>query len=264
MGQTEVTIFIIIINAILLILIIGIILFIYQYRRRKLLHQKEKSILEEQHQRELLGTQLEIQQQTMQFIGREIHDSVTQKLTLASIYTQHLAFENRHPGLNEKLDGISHIINDSLDELRELSKSLTNTDLQQRALTDLLLIECNRVNETGICTAAFSSRGEVPGMNNTVKSSLLRIVQEFIQNSLKHSRCRSIWVDVRYEPEGLRLRMADDGCGFDTEAIQGRGIGLNNMRRRIQFMGGMLTLQSETPGGTRLNVFVPSDKLNLA
>ncbi len=107
MGKAEITIFIILINAILLIFIIGIIIFIFQYRKRKILHQKEKGIMEEKHRIELLNTQLEIQQQTMQFIGREIHDSVTQKLTLASIYTQHLEFENQYPGLLEKLKGIS-------------------------------------------------------------------------------------------------------------------------------------------------------------
>ncbi|HNU89087.1 MAG TPA: ATP-binding protein [Ferruginibacter sp.] len=261
MGKAEITIFIILINAILLIFIIGIIIFIFQYRKRKILHQKEKGIMEEKHRIELLNTQLEIQQQTMQFIGREIHDSVTQKLTLASIYTQHLEFENQYPGLLEKLKGISRIINDSLDELRELSKNLTDTELQHGKLTDLLKMECDRVNETGICRASFEP-GETAGINNAVKISLLRIVQEFIQNSLKHAACQNICIELKHERDGLRLVASDDGLGFDPEAIQSRGIGLNNMRRRIQFMGGILNLQSEKGSGTRLNLFIPEEKLN--
>jgi len=261
MGKTEITIFIILINAILLIFIIGIIFFIFQYRKRKLLHQKEKGILEEKHRAELLSTQLGIQQQTMQFIGREIHDSVTQKLTLASIYTQHLEFENQYPELLEKLKGISRIINDSLDELRNLSKNLTDTQFQQSELPDLLALECDRVNETGLCRASFTTEGST-GIGNSVKSSLLRIVQEFIQNSLKHAACKNILIELRYEPDGLRLVAADDGAGFDPAAVQSRGIGLNNMRRRIQFIGGVLNLQSEKGKGTNLNLFVPQQQLN--
>lgn len=219
--------------------------------------------MEEKHRTELLNTQLEIQQQTMQFIGSEIHDSVTQKLTLASIYTQHLEFENQYPELLEKLKGISRIINDSLDELRELSKNLTDTQLQHSELPDLLTIECDRVNETGICQATFVC-GESAGMNNAVKSSLLRIVQEFIQNSLKHSGCRNIVIELAYDHNGLRLVLADDGAGFDAAEVQSQGIGLNNMRRRIQFMGGTLNLQSEKGSGTRLSLFIPKEKLNPA
>jgi len=261
MGKTEITIFIVLINAILLILITGIIIFIFQYRKRKILHQKEKGMIEEKHRTELLNTQLEIQQQTMQFIGREIHDSVAQKLTLASIYTQHMEFENQYPQLQDKLKGISRIINDSLDELRELSKSLTDTKFQHIQLAELLIQECERVNETGICQAAFESRGS-DSIDNSVKSFLLRIVQEFIQNSLKHSGCRTILIELRYDDDGLRLNISDDGIGFDTEAAQNRGIGLNNMHRRIHFIGGILNLQSDQGLGTRLDLFVPQKQLN--
>ncbi|MBK8610826.1 MAG: histidine kinase dimerization/phosphoacceptor domain-containing protein [Chitinophagaceae bacterium] len=93
--------------------------------------------MKEKHHIELLNTQLESQQQTMHFIGQEIHDSVAQKLTLASIYTQRMEFDNEMPGIKDKLTGVSKIINDSLLELRELSKNLTDTKLQK-------IQECDR------------------------------------------------------------------------------------------------------------------------
>src|SRR6185436_9531091 len=103
MGQTEIIIFIVLANIILLIFITGIIVFVFQYRKRKLLHEREKIFLEKQHKLDLLNSQLQVQSQTMQFIGQEIHDSVAQKLTLASIYTQQLEFENADTPLNEKI-----------------------------------------------------------------------------------------------------------------------------------------------------------------
>ena len=79
---------------------------------------------------ELLDTQVQMQQQTMTYIGREIHDSVSQKLTLASIYAQKLEFESKDGTMSDKLKMINTIINDSLAELRDLSRTLTDSEFQ--------------------------------------------------------------------------------------------------------------------------------------
>jgi signal transduction histidine kinase len=260
MGQTEITIFIILVSIIVLIFGIGIIVFVIQYRKRKLLHQKEKATIEERHQVELLNTQLLAQEQTMQFIGREIHDSVAQKLTLAAIYTQKLEYENELPGMTAKLKNISTVINDSLLELRDLSKTLTDNKMHDTSLQGLLDFECERVNETGICRAELESAFDGT-ISVTVKSFLLRIIQEFIQNSLKHSEGKLIRVRIEEDDEGLLVTASDNGKGFDCENIRSRGIGLTNMERRVQLIGGNFNLQSETGKGTRLLVHVPAKNL---
>ena len=83
MGQTEYKIFIVLATLILLVFINGIIIFVFQYRKRKLLHEKEKEMINKQHTQDLLHTKLDIQTQTMQDIGREIHDNIGQRLRLA-------------------------------------------------------------------------------------------------------------------------------------------------------------------------------------
>src|SRR6185295_2576706 len=139
------------------------------YRKRKLLHVREKAAIEKQHKLDLLNNQLQIQQQTMQFIGSEIHDSVAQKLTLASIYSQKLEYENKHPDILDKVGKISSIINDSLSELRDLAKTLSNANIQDEGLTELLLLEEERVNGAGICTMQVESDFN-RAMSITVKS----------------------------------------------------------------------------------------------
>ena len=71
--------------AAIIIFIAGLLLFLNQLKNRRILHEKEKSNIEKQHKLDLLNNQLKVQQQTMQFIGSEIHDSVAQKLTLATL-----------------------------------------------------------------------------------------------------------------------------------------------------------------------------------
>ena len=262
MGKTEILVFIIAANILLLVVIFGIVLFIIQYRRRKLLQTKEKETMIEIHQQELLTTQLEMQTQTMQHIGREIHDNVGQKLTLASLYTQQLAYENKAPHINDKIENIGNIINESLTELRQLSKSLTDDSIANNNISALLQQECDKVNDLKKCSVVFSTNQKNLLLPYQVKSILLRIVQEFLQNSIKHAQCRNITVTLKEEKTALLLHLEDDGKGFEATAfVDAKGIGLSNMKKRTELIGGNYHLESNTGKGTHLNIEIPLHKI---
>jgi signal transduction histidine kinase len=89
----------------------------------------------------------------------------------------------------------------------------------------------------------------------------LRIVQEFIQNSLKHAGAKLITIRVEKQDNGLLLFASDNGKGFDYENIRSRGTGLTNMERRVHGVGGIFNLQSEPGKGTSLRVIVPAGNL---
>jgi len=110
----------------------------------------------EEHQKELLSTQLEKQNQTMQHIGREIHDNVGQKLTLTSLYTQQLAFENKAPHSNDSIENTSKIINESLSELRELSKTLTDNSIELKSINELIAAEVKKITGSNLCDIQYN------------------------------------------------------------------------------------------------------------
>ena len=129
MEQKEIVVLIFAAFAAIALMCIGFVAILFIHRNRKVNYQNEKKIMSQLHEQILLSTQLEMQTQTMQYIGREIHDNIGQKLTLASLYTQQLAYENKAPQINDKIENISNIINESLAELRQLSKSLTDDSI---------------------------------------------------------------------------------------------------------------------------------------
>jgi len=92
MGKTELLITIISFNIFFLMFVIAVFIYIRNYRQRKREYLNEIEMKNELHQRELLSTQLEIQQATMQQIGRELHDNIGQKLTLVSLYVQQMLY----------------------------------------------------------------------------------------------------------------------------------------------------------------------------
>jgi signal transduction histidine kinase len=256
MGQNAVNTLLAFSSIILFVFVTGLIIFFFQYRNRRAQHEREKALIEEKHKSDLLETQLKSRQQTMQFIGQEIHDSVTQKLTLASIYTHQLEFDQQDKIIIEKISGVNKIISDSLLELRDLSRSLTDTQLQDTPLPELIRLEAGRVNATGFCKVIVSCDAEV-SINTSEKSTLIRVIQEFFQNSVKHSECNEIKVQVQNQTNGLVLFLTDNGKGFNPSDTNGGGIGISNMKRRIQFIGGTFQLNSGIGTGTRVDIFVP-------
>lgn len=260
MGEREITIFIVIANVILLVFISGIIIFIAQYRKRRILHETEKEIISKTHQEELLSRQVEIQTQTMRDIGREIHDNVGQKLTLASIYSNQLSHES--PAQNQKIEQISKLLNESLQDLRQLSKSLVQPQLAQSDLIVLLEEEAKQINQTGV-KLKIKTDLKTLDLDFETKNSVFRLLQEFIQNSLKHSKCKNITIIIS-EKEAFasskgflktQILIEDDGIGFDQN-IKKDGIGLSNMKRRANEIGADFELKSELGKGTKLNLMI--------
>ncbi len=258
MGKTEFNLFIITANLLLVIFIAGILVFIFRYRKRKLIHEKEKEVLQEIHHKEILTAQLESQQQAMQYIGRDIHDNVGQKLTLAALYVQNLSYVGKYPEIDNELQSIGSVINESLIDLRQLSRSLVESGTTGTSLVKLLRNECERITASGICRVVLSAENE-PAITSANKNVLYRIVQEFIQNSLKHSACKNITISL-HSHDGLFMVLKDDGSGFLPEQ-QTAGIGLQNMYQRAALIGADLDLVSTPGGGTRLNLFIPAGKI---
>ncbi|MGB8190777.1 MAG: ATP-binding protein [Chitinophagaceae bacterium] len=256
MQQAEMIYYLIMYNAILLIFIIGLILFFLQFRNAKITFLAEKTAIQKEHQIDILNTRLEMQQQTMQHIGQEIHDSVGQKLTLAALYVQQLEFENKYPFINKNLKDIGSIVNDSLMELRELSKTLVDEQYDRTSLRELIELECARIKNAGICAMSFESNEDKIALSPTEKNVLLRIVQEFMQNSLKHASCSLISVRLNWDDSSLTIIAMDDGKGFDVDLVHSPGLGLNNMKRRAGLIGAGFELHSKEGSGTKMTLLL--------
>ena len=256
MGQAEIIIFIILATLIVFVFNGAAVAFIIQYRKRKLEHQQEKESINKVHAQELLTKQVKIQYQTMQDIGREIHDNVGQKLTLASIYTQHLSFQTKEDGIQSKLNEIAAIIDESLSELRNLSKHLTaqeeTTDEWMNKVND----EINRLKKMSNCPIHFESSVASLKATNTIQNFIIRIIQEFSQNSLKHADCTLIEIMIRSQNQHLIVALQDNGKGFDSTRSF-NGIGIDNMRKRAELIHAEFDLKSEINKGTKLLISIP-------
>lgn len=257
MGKTEILAFIVLISVTIFVFFAVIIGMIVQYRRKKISYEHEKKVTDELHKSELLNIKMEVQEETMQQIGIEIHDFIAQKLTLASLRLQQIEYENRYAELNSSLITTSSLINESLDDLRQLSHKLLRNSKEQIDIVDLLKSEYERVKQLGICNIHFKSDCSGLSVTTDAGHTILRIVQEFIQNSLKHSGCKNLQLSID-SSDSFRLFVSDDGKGFDMNAeMTGGGFGLKNIRKRAGLIHADLVISSQPGSGTSMQLSFP-------
>ena len=257
MQQKEVYIAIIFITIIIVIFIVGIVLIIYQYRKKKLLHLSERNLMALHHQKELHEATLQMQQLTMQDIGREIHDGVGQRLTLASIYSKQLIHKNIPDESKQKMEEVSKLINESLIQLRVLSKELISEEEHVVALNDLVLTEVEKIEALEVCKIKLTLSDEIYFRHNQAMF-VIRILQEFIQNSLKYASCTIIDICLQKVGNHLVVKIIDNGIGFDTHGNY-QGIGLKNMKKRAEMIHADYIFESVINKGTQLTL-----KLNIS
>ena len=246
--------------AVLLAFALAVLAVMIIYRKRKMQHLREIQEMNNKFSRELLVAQLETQQQTMQYIGSEIHDNVGQQLTLAFLYTQQIHLPDSQA--SERLSSIASIINDSLTDLRSLSKNLIEPSTLKEDLDQLIQKECIQLRNSGFCEIEFSLvKVTDDDLSFAVKSFMFRILQEFLQNSLKHSRCKRIVVELAKKIDTLVLKASDDGTGFDFEAKRHQGAGLTNMKKRASFIHADLRIESDSSKGTQMKLTIPYTQL---
>lgn len=255
MGESVFIISLILFNIIFVVFLVAILVFIKSYRTKKKAHDKELLHKELKHREELLITKLEIQTQTMEYIGREIHDNVGQKLTLSCLYLQQIMQKGIPHQNNSQIKQVNTIINESLGDLRLLSKDLTNDQITFQSFNDLIALECRKLEELKLYRVAYNNDTEIVINTYNEKSILLRITQEFIQNSIKHAKCTEISITLRDDDKGnFVLVLKDNGVGFNTKSLDNKGIGLDNIKKRIKMLDGHLTMYSNENEGVCLTI----------
>jgi len=264
MGEKEINVFFLSVILTVLLLVMAVYFIIISIRRRNILYKKERAANAILHKQELLETRQEVQQKLMQNIGSELHDTIGQKLTLTYLQMENTLLSDDMEDIKTRIAAQNVLIQESLNELRSISKMLTTQHFADFSFVHYLQKEMARINESGICQTFFSSpRDTFDFLNEHINLSLVRICQEFIQNSLKHSGGTTIEIRVVLTGAALELTCADNGKGIDWDQVAAYrisgGSGLKSIERRIQSIGA--GFQWTCSNGTQLHISLPLNKI---
>ena len=226
----------------------------FQKRKNKLLLDTLKQ--QKQFEETVAKTGEEIQEQTLKYIGEELHDNIGQLLSLASMQMGMLgvkiAEEIKEPYLETQ-----KIIKESLQEVRALSKSLNTDVIQNRGFEKSIKAEIERLNRMKLIAADLIIAGDViPFENKKDGIILFRILQEFISNTVKHSKAAELNISLDYNQKQLIIKAKDDGCGFIMDEVNDSS-GLLNMKNRAELTESSYNLISKPNEGTELTIIYP-------
>jgi len=218
---------------------------VYQLRVRQLKHEFV-AVLEERNR-----------------IARELHDSLAQGFTSISIHLEALSAKMGapHDAAREHLNQARLLVRSSLAEARRTVRDLRSELLEAGDLAAALSQVAGQLTAGTNVSAQVTVAGASRHLPARVESNLLRVGQEALTNAVRHAGARTVRARLEYGDGHVRLRIEDDGQGFDVHttdaASNGGGFGLRGMRERLTQIGGTLSVESLPGQGTKITAAVP-------
>jgi len=202
---------------------------------------------------------LTAQEQERHRLANELHDGLAQNLSVIK-NRAHLARQSPDlpPLVLSHLDAIERVVSTAITETRSLAHNLRPPHIDQLGLTDSLQSLIREVSQAS--PIRFERRLENVDdlFKGDAATNLYRIVQEALNNLVKHSKAEEASVTLERDVRSARLRVADNGVGFDRDDVRSRhGLGLTSMTERVRMLGGHLALQSAPGHGTQLTIELP-------
>jgi PAS domain S-box-containing protein len=190
-------------------------------------------------------------------IAGELHDSLGQNLLLIKNRARLALTKASQPAeMRDQLDHISELVTTCLAEVRQISRDLHPYQLEHLGLTrSLETLVDNLAQASAVkCQRKFEPVDDL--FTGEAATSLYRIVQESLNNILKHSQAGHVKLGLERDIHEVTLRIEDDGCGFQTGRA-GKGLGLKNIGERVRMLGGRCQIVSQPGQGTRIAVTIP-------
>ena len=243
----------------MLLLSAGVILFVVIYQRRVMLQQMRMQEIEAEYQKELLSATLQTQEKERLRIAKDLHDEIGAMLSAVKMNVNLIDKRLKKQGATEiGIEDSREVIDAAIKNVRRISHDLMPPSLEKLGLTAALkeFFEKTEVM-TGVDTR-FSCTETPQRLDAQLELALFRIVQESVNNALKHAQASLIEASLGIDPTRIHLQIKDNGSGFDVPAAQAKsGLGLKSLESRTAMIGGKLQINS-TPGkGTQITLTLP-------
>ena len=236
----------------LFMVIMTFVVVVFAYLIQKKLIRKERAyreieLLLQKQELKSAYSLIDVQEQERKRIASEVHDNIGSLLATLKIYSD-LVIEREQDSeikhLNRKINGIIETV---IEEIRKIAHSLDSDALRNFGLPAALKQLCEAISNSGKLEVKSFIDLHYP-MEGEISLHLYRIIQELFTNTLKHAQAMKIRFEITQVNGDISIIHQDDGHGFDPQAPA--GMGLTNIRSRIQRFNGEMKVQSSTSGTT--------------
>lgn len=248
MKETD-TLIILLTLAILTLSIIMFVIYSFFIRKKSqlLLKQQEDAL---EFQKQLSLSEIEIKEQTLNYIGQELHDDLGQKLSVVRMMS------NRKMSTIEDTEFIkemNEIVGECIQDIRNLSKTFISDSILHFGLIESLQKEVDRIQKLKLIEVSYDKNFDVLQIDKQHSLILFRIIQESINNALKHANATKLYIQLEDFENRFLIKIQDNGKGIDQSIIES-GSGMKNMRSRAGLINANYNLNSVPNEGTCITI----------
>ncbi len=231
-------------GSVILVLTLSV-LFFSRYRNA----QRKMHLLEKEKEVDELKAILSGEEKERNRMAKELHDGVGGLLSAAALNLNSMKEDISGLANSTAYHKTQQLVNEIANEIRKTAHNLMPNVILNHNIDDAIRLYCSHINRNTALEITLQSNGDFGNFDTQFKLSLYRIIQELIQNILKHAQATSVFVQLQRTQDLLTVTIEDNGKGFDVHR-QHEGMGLGNIKERVALFGGEFFIDSSSQTGT--------------
>ncbi|TDX01866.1 sensor histidine kinase [Dinghuibacter silviterrae] len=245
-------------GSLIFLVLVGILVFVLLfYQKRRFQHARKLLEMEKTYSEAMLLSQLEIREETFRNISQEIHDNIGQVLSFIklNLNTLNLHGDDRD---EDKLRQSRGLLTRAIQDLRDIARTLDTDFIKDMGLAEAIEQQLTILGKSFATT--YVEEGKSYRLDVRVELVGFRVVQELLNNIVKHAGASEIGIRIGYGEDQVAVEIRDNGSGFVLEeATPGRGLGLRNMISRMELIRGQIRIDRLPEGGSLATILLPND-----
>jgi len=197
-----------------------------------------------------MQSMLEGQEKERERISKDLHDSLGGLLSTIKLQFDSVKSKKKDVGELREYKSANRMLDTAVEEVRSISQNLQPGSLMKLGLIPALKDLFNRFDEEIYPEIDFQYYNIPESIPNMIALSIYRVIQELLHNTIKHAKANEILIQINTEDEELVIQFEDDGMGYDPENLKRKGMGLENIKSRINYLKGQISTDSRQGEGT--------------
>lgn len=251
MDETQdITLLIVVTTTLLALLTVVIINLLLVSRNKRLKHNNELLQVHSDYRNELMKTQVEVLETTLNELSQQLHDDVGQMITFSIVQLNNIKTEDVH--LQQEIQKVRESVQGSMQSLRDVSKTLSTDYISSFGMLESLNKLIERVRKASLLTIETDFKNSISLESRSNEIFAFRIIQELITNTLKHAEATRIRLSIVRNESDVIIEYTDNGRGLREASLSSlsdkNGMGFTNIMKRVNLMKGKMTVENLNPG----------------
>jgi signal transduction histidine kinase len=238
-------------GTLLMFLLAGMLLFfVTSYQKRLLRNKADVEKMKVRHQLDLFQSSIDAMEDERRRVSRDLHDEIGAALSVLRLQVGQMSNDKDFNPENAQnlIVGSKQLIDNTIENVRRISNDMLPSGLEEFGLKYALEMLCDKVESASRLVINLNIN-DLERLDNRLELSLYRILQELLNNTLKHANATEVDIDFTTAHQKLTIAYRDNGQGFDLEKLSKRGLGLKNIESRVSMIHGQLEYMTDLEKG---------------